>query len=46
VSIGGDSGGSVNVSFSDDSVSAMTVRVLKVDLGITTVQVNWMAVGI
>jgi hypothetical protein len=44
--IGGDSGGSINVSFSDDSTTAMTVRVLKVDLGITTVQVNWMSVGI
>lgn len=43
--VGGSSGGNVVLTFSDDSVSGATFRVFKTDLGIVTVQVNWMAIG-
>lgn len=43
--VGGSTGGNVTVTFSDDSETGCTFRVNKADLGIVTVQINWLAFG-
>ena len=43
--VGGSSSGMVILTFSNDSVTGLTFHVFKTDLGIVTVQVNWLAIG-
>ena len=43
--VGGDSSAYCNVTFSDDSTTGCTLRILRTGGGIATVQINWMAVG-
>lgn len=43
--VGGNTGGRVVLTFSDDLVSGCTFHVFKIDLGVVTIQVNWLAIG-
>ncbi len=43
--VGGSTGGNITITFSDDSTTGCTFHVFKTDLGIVTIQVNWLVVG-